>query len=122
MLSQPMSSTKRRHQREELAEVYVDWLIAVAAPRQGKNLETVSSAITLKSADLGRINEMASIRGQGVASSSHHQAILRLSGFVKVRYKGLLKNDKQWGLAIVIQRQRVFVAVPNHTSVGVIVA
>ncbi len=76
-------------QREELAEVDVDWLIA-RAPRQGKNLETASTQE--QNGHQHHEYMKASIR----AKVEHpFRIIKRQFGFVKARYKGLLKNDNQ---------------------------
>ena len=61
-------------QREELAEVDVDWLIA-ERPRQGKNLETASTQE--QNGHQHRIHE-SQHPGQGGAPISHHQATVRL--------------------------------------------
>ncbi|EFI18108.1 transposase [Escherichia coli FVEC1302] len=71
-----------------MAEVDVDWLIA-ERPRQGKNLETASTQ------DKTAIN-IESMKASIRAKVEHpFRIIKRQFGFVKARYKGLLKNDNQ---------------------------
>ena len=95
-------------QREGAAEVDVDWLIA-EAPRQGKNLETAS---TQEQNGHQHRYMKASIR----AKVEQFRIIKRQFGFVKARYKGLLKNDNQ--LAMLFTLANLFRADQNDTSVG----
>ncbi|YBN29710.1 transposase (plasmid) [Escherichia coli] len=87
-LSQPMPATKERHTREELAEVDVDWLIA---ERPGK-VKTLKQHPRKNKTVINIEYMKASIR----ARVEHpFRIIKRQFGFVKARYKGLLKNDNQ---------------------------
>ncbi|QAS68406.1 transposase (plasmid) [Klebsiella michiganensis] len=75
-------------QREELAEVDVDWLIA-GRPGRVKNLEAASAQE--QNGHQHRIHE-----SQHPCEVEHpFRIIKRQFGFVKARYKGLLKNDNQ---------------------------
>ncbi|KXU73641.1 hypothetical protein AWN70_00410 [Escherichia coli] len=86
-LSQPMPATKGP-QREELAEVDVDWLIA---ERPGK-VRTLKQHPRKNKTAINIEYMKASIR----ARVEHpFRIIKRQFGFVKARYKGLLKNDNQ---------------------------
>ncbi|UNF04875.1 transposase [Escherichia coli] len=88
-LSQPMPATKGRHSARSWYRGGCG-LADRRAPRQGKNLETASTQ-----EQNGTINieyMKASIR----AKVEHpFRIIKRQFGFVKARYKGLLKNDNQ---------------------------
>ncbi len=75
-------------QREELAEVDVDWLIA---ERPGK-VKTLKQHPRKNKTAINIEYMKASIR----AKVEHpFRIIKRQFGFVKARYKGLLKNDNQ---------------------------
>ena len=78
----------RAPQREELAEVDVDWLIA-ERPGRGRTLK--QHPRKNKTAINIRIHE-SQHPGQGGAPISHHQATVRLR---ESQIQGLLKNDNQ---------------------------
>ncbi len=83
-----MHQTKKGPQREELAEVDVDWLIA---ERPGK-VKTLKQHPRKNKTAINIEYMKASIR----ARVEHpFRIIKRQFGFVKARYKGLLKNDNQ---------------------------
>ena len=80
---------QRAPQREELAEVDVDWLIA---ERPGK-VRTLKQHPRKNKTAINIEYMKASIR-QGGAPISHHQATVLAC--VKARYKGLLKTITNW--------------------------
>ncbi len=96
-------------QREELAEVDVDWLIA---ERPGK-VKTLKQHPRKNKTAINIEYMKASIR----AGVEHpFRIIKRQFGFVKARYKGLLKNDNQ--LAMLFTPGQPVSGGPNDTSVG----
>ncbi|XJG74296.1 IS5 family transposase (plasmid) [Escherichia coli] len=87
-LSQPMPATKERHSARSCTEVDVDWLIA---ERPGK-VKTLKQHPRKNKTAINIEYMKASIR----AKVEHpFRIIKRQFGFVKARYKGLLKNDNQ---------------------------
>ncbi|XBR10059.1 transposase (plasmid) [Escherichia coli] len=82
-------------QREELAEVDVDWLIA-ERPGKVKTLKQHQNAQE-QNGHQHRIHESQIQPGWSTRARVEHpfRIIKRQFGFVKARYKGLLKNDNQ---------------------------
>ncbi|EUB41689.1 transposase, IS4-like family protein [Klebsiella sp. AS10] len=78
----------RKAIREELAEVDVDWLIA---ERPGR-VKTLKQHPRKNKTAINIEYMKASIRARG---EHPFRIIKRQFGFVKARYKGLLKNDNQ---------------------------
>ncbi len=95
-------------QREELAEVDVDWLIA---ERPGR-VKTLKQHPRKNKTAINIEYMKASIR----AVEHPFRIIKRQFGFVKARYKGLLKNDNQ--LAMLFTPGQPVSGGPNDTSVG----
>ncbi|MFK0586661.1 transposase, partial [Escherichia coli] len=82
-------------QREELAEVDVDWLIA---ERTGKVITLQQNPRKNKNA-INNEFMRASIR----ARVEHPYRIIKQQfGFVNARYKGLLKNDNQLAMLLTL--------------------
>ena len=96
-LSQPMPANQKRHSARELAEVDVDWLIA-ERPGKGKK----SSIRARTKSHQHRIHESQ----HPCRGGAPFRIIKQQFGFVKARYKGLLKNDNQ--LAMLFTRPTCF--------------
>ncbi len=90
---------RRAPQREELAEVDVDWLIA---ERPGK-VKTLKQHPRKNKTAINIEYMKASDRASGGAPVSHHQAAVRLR---ESQIQGLLKNDNQ--LAILFTPANLF--------------